>query len=510
MKITITAVSVPALRQIQAFRKRYEQQYPEDDLTIVCFYVAGQEQRYVLEPERIIKDIATADVAVVDTMGASEELQEIVAKGLKACKGHRIVIGNALRDYIRLGSFSMGAMGKMMKGSGGKKDSGNVSGTSGTDGAEVSGTGEKKSSAGALTKMHRMRRMAMMMGNVLPFGVTRDMKNVFLLIDYWQQATRTDMESFMHLILRQYGGRKFLPKEKPCTMEYGVYLKDPFSMETWDTPAKFWKKAAFDSQRETVALLFYGHSYPNDFLPVVQALAEKLGERYNLLPIAFSQNEDGDLKKLRAFLTQKKTPVSAVVNLMPFRLGAGPMGGDADQAVEILKELDVPYFKPFCLTRVSGEEWERADAVNPGEFLISILLPELDGGILTFPVGVMGSGSTEGEESVFPQLEPIAERVDIFVARLSRMLELRKKKREEKRLAVIFYNYPPGESNVFGGAFLDTFASASRLLEGLKEAGYDTEGRSPEELQEVFVTGGYCNLPQWCEEGEDGITWEFA
>ncbi|MFR4732224.1 MAG: hypothetical protein ACLT8O_07670 [Blautia massiliensis (ex Durand et al. 2017)] len=70
--------------------------------------------------------------------------------------------------------------------------------------------------------------MAMMMGNVLPFGVTRDMKNVFLLIDYWQQATRTDMESFMHLILRQYGGRKFLPKEKPCTMEYGVYLKDPF------------------------------------------------------------------------------------------------------------------------------------------------------------------------------------------------------------------------------------------------------------------------------------------
>ena len=57
---------------------------------------------------------------------------------------------------------------------------------------------------------------------------------------------------------------------------------------------------------------------------------------------------------------------------MPFRLGAGPMGGDADQAVEILKELDVPYFNPFCLTRVSGEEWERADAVNPGEFLISI------------------------------------------------------------------------------------------------------------------------------------------
>lgn len=46
----------------------------------------------------------------------------------------------------------------------------------------------------------------------------------------------------------------------------------------------------------------------------------------------------------------------------------------------------------------------------------------------------------------------------------------------------MFYNYPPGESNVFGGAFLDTFASAAELLKGLKEAGYDTEECSGEEL----------------------------
>lgn len=44
----------------------------------------------------------------------------------------------------------------------------------------------------------------------------------------------------------------------------------------------------------------------------------------------------------------------------------------------------------------------------------------------------------------------------------------------------MFYNYPPGESNVFGGAFLDTFASAAELLKGLKEAGYDTEECSGE------------------------------
>lgn len=96
MKITITAVSVPALRQIQAFRKRYEQQYPEDDLTIVCFYVAGQEQRYVLEPERIIKDIATADVAVVDTMGLPKSFRRSWQKASKPVRA----IGSSLETHF--------------------------------------------------------------------------------------------------------------------------------------------------------------------------------------------------------------------------------------------------------------------------------------------------------------------------------------------------------------------------------------------------------------------------
>lgn len=45
--------------------------------------------------------------------------------------------------------------------------------------------------------------------------------------------------------------------------------------------------------------------------------------------MAFSQNEDGDLEKLEEIVCQNISPVAAVINLMPFRLGAGPMGGDA-------------------------------------------------------------------------------------------------------------------------------------------------------------------------------------
>ena len=483
MKFVFVAVSVPALRQVREFERRYRERWPAGELAVKCFYVAGREARYLLEPGKLQEAVRTADVVVIDTMGASEKLQETVRVALERCEGERIVIGNTLREYLRLGSFSMAAMRKSRK----KK--------------EAKTEGGQKQKGNALDKMHKMRRMALMLGNVLPFGVTRDMKNVFLLIDYWQQATQEDIFSFFYLLLRQYGKQKFLPKEKPCTMEYGIYLKDPDTLECCPGVTEYWEKRKFQKEKDTVALLFYGHSYPNDFLPVVRAIMRELEGRYNILPVAFSQNEDGDLEKLEEIVCQNISPVAAVINLMPFRLGAGPMGGDAKRAVEILDRADVPYLKPFCLTKVTQDEWKNSAGVNPGEFLISILLPELDGGILSMPAGVMG----ETEDGELPQLIPEKERIHTLGKRLDGLVNLQKKRNAEKQVAIIFYNYPPGESNVFGGAFLDTFASASGLLQQLKKASYQTEEMSPEKLREAFVTGGNCNCPEWYDENEKKI-----
>lgn len=284
-------------------------------------------------------------------------------------------------------------------------------------------------------------------------------------------------------------------------MYYGIYLKDPDTLECCADVKEYWEKRKYQKEKDTIAVLFYGHSYPNDFLPVVRAITRELEGRYNILPVAFSQNEDGDLEKLEEIVCQNVSPVAAIINLMPFRLGAGPMGGDAKRAVEILERADVPYLKPFSLTKVTLDEWKSSAGVNPGEFLISILLPELDGGILSMPVGVMG----ESRDGGLPRLIPDEERIHTLGKRLEGLVKLQKKNNSEKRVAIVFYNYPPGESNVFGGAFLDTFASASGLLQQMKEAGYCTDEMTPEKLMEAFVTGGNCNCPEWYDENEEKL-----
>ena len=78
MKFVFVAVSVPALRQVREFERRYRERWPEGELAVECFYVAGREARYLLESGKLQEAVRTADVAVIDTMGASEKLQETV------------------------------------------------------------------------------------------------------------------------------------------------------------------------------------------------------------------------------------------------------------------------------------------------------------------------------------------------------------------------------------------------------------------------------------------------
>ncbi|WP_104805037.1 hypothetical protein [Blautia marasmi] len=170
MKITVVAVSAPALYQLNRYRQEFQQRYGENRMELSMFYVAGANPGVLGLQDKIKEAVKTADAVVIDIMGASEALQDVVREGLAACRGQRIVIGNGCREYIRLGAFSMEGMKKQ---------------SSAPAEAERPGPQEKKTKKNAAALMHTMRRMALMMGSVAPFGMMKDMKNVFLLIDYW-------------------------------------------------------------------------------------------------------------------------------------------------------------------------------------------------------------------------------------------------------------------------------------------------------------------------------------
>lgn len=443
-------------------------EWDEQELSVRAFFVSSDHRPLPLAEIR--DSLETADFVLVDLMGVSEPALMALDPLLDACPGHRVVIGYGCRDKTRLGKFSMGSMGS-------KEDPG-------PDGQ------------GGLATMSKMRAMTHGMRRMLPLPLLRDMENVFLIGDYWQSGQTEDMRNLLRLLFRTYFGKKNLPKPAPPLLQTGIYLCDPATRRVYPDLAAYRKDHPATSEKPTIGLCFYGHDYPNSMYPIVCATAERLSEFANLVPVAFANQLDRDMETLQNLLTG--APVDLLINFMPFRLGAGPMGGDAKRGVTLLEELGVPCLEPFYLSKQTCSEWEANEkGASAPEFLISMMLPELDGGIETVPLGVMGEPvHNDILNCDLSFLEPLPDALDRLIARVRRHLALQQKDNAEKRIALISYHYPPGDENLFHAAFLDTFASLENILRTLKDNGYQTEALQAEELQALFTTGHLGNYDE--------------
>jgi cobaltochelatase CobN len=72
------------------------------------------------------------------------------------------------------------------------------------------------------------------------------------------------------------------------------------------------------------------------------------------------------------------------------------------------------------------------------------------------------------------QVRPIVAQADAVVAKALNLAKLRRKDNADKRVAVLYWNYPPGEKNL-SASFLNVPRSLVSTLDALRAAGYRTE-----------------------------------
>ncbi|MCO8121063.1 cobaltochelatase subunit CobN [Stieleria sp. TO1_6] len=71
-------------------------------------------------------------------------------------------------------------------------------------------------------------------------------------------------------------------------------------------------------------------------------------------------------------------------------------------------------------------------------------------------------------------LQPITAQIEAVAARAQAICQLQRKPVDQRRIAMVVYNYPQGENN-FGASFLNVPKSLDRLVVALQESGYTTE-----------------------------------
>ena len=159
--------------------------------------------------------------------------------------------------------------------------------------------------------------------------------------------------------------------------------------------------------------------------------------------------------------------VDAVVSTVGFPLVGGPAGSmeagrQAEVAQAILGAKNVPYIVAAPLLIQDIASWQKS-GIGGLQSVILYALPELDGAIDTVPLGGL----------VGDDIYLTRERVYALANRLTKWVSLRRKAAAARTVAVMLYGFPPGVGATGTAALLNVPRSLERLLETLRDEGYD-------------------------------------
>src|SRR5439155_23778205 len=132
---------------------------------------------------------------------------------------------------------------------------------------------------------------------------------------------------------------------------------------------------------------------------------------------------------------------SQLVSLTGFSFVGGPAMNDSEAASEFLTGLNRPYRSAVSLDMQTIESWRASQTgLNPIQAGMQIAIPEIDGATEPFVYGGLPSNGN--------QPEPLEERCRRIARRLARWNRLRVASRDDLRLALVVFCFPPNKGHI--------------------------------------------------------------
>ena len=240
--------------------------------------------------------------------------------------------------------------------------------------------------------------------------------------------------------------------------------------------------------RPVIGLLFYRDEWIWDDLAYPAAFIREAEQKgCNALAVFTNQMPDESLgmpsiRKVFAdfFTLNGETVIDVLVSAMKFsHVGNGSLTTDE------LEQLGVPVLTAYTLL-TTEEDWRKnPEGLNAVETSIAVALPEFDGAIHGVPIAgrnVLPDGAIE--------YQPMPERMAAMVDKAVKWARLHRLKNEDKKIALIFHNYPPKNYNIGSASGMDSMESATRLLARMQADGYkiDFLPESAEEFIRIMTS----------------------
>jgi len=318
---------------------------------------------------------------------------------------------------------------------------------------------------------------------------------------------KKNAENFLIYLAKTYGDKTELTKnwvyEDPIDFpEAGLYHPDARSStnesgcDSFENTTDYleWysnateSRHAYDKSKPTIGIWFHDSDYTGDNLEVIDALIRDLeGKGCNVIAGFDTFN---DIHKF--YFDKNGEPlVQCVISLKSFRLNYE----DPDKGVQELEDLDVPVLTGLVVTNPANST-DIADnnrGIPSEEVVYKTLLPSIDGIFEYIVIGIDNYDSATGESNY----EPLPSQIDWMSNRSINWAELKLKENKDKKVAVIYYNYPSGKDNIVAN-YLNSTQSMLELLNAMNESGYQVSGipENNSKLMEMIQAQGI-NVGSW-------------
>mgnify|MGYP006282206047 CR=1 FL=1 len=338
-------------------------------------------------------------------------------------------------------------------------------------------------------------RMLKRLPRILRFipGKAQDLRVYFLAMQYWLAGSEDNIRNLVALLVSHYAAgprealRAVMDTESPAEYpEVGLY--HPRSRKGIIEDVADLPKAPKDCVGTVGVLLMRSYVLSGNtrhYDAVIQALEDR-GLR--VLP-AFAGGLDARPAVAKYFHQENgSAAIDAMISLTGFSLVGGPAYNDARAAEELLARLDVPYVAAHATEFQTLEDWgESEQGLLPVETTIMVAIPELDGAAA--PI-LFGGRSRAAEPDRTRDMHPHTERAERLAARVARKVQLRRKERAQRKIAVVLFNFPPNAGAVGTAAYLAVFRSVHNTLRRLAAEGYTADvPDSVEALRERILEG---------------------
>ncbi|MEB3312501.1 MAG: magnesium chelatase subunit H [Snowella sp.] len=360
---------------------------------------------------------------------------------------------------------------------------------------------KENSGAGFQDAMLKLLRTLPQVLKYLPMDKAQDARNFMLSFQYWLGGSSENLENFLLMLADKYvfdnlnQGKTVNYQEPVVYPDMGIW--HPLSMKMFEDVKSYltWYNSRTDISddlKDPLApcvglILQRTHLVTGDdahYVAMVQEL-ESMGAR--VIPVFaggldFSKPVDEFFWDRTLKGVESLPIVDAVISLTGFALVGGPARQDHPKAIESLKRLNRPYMCALPLVFQTTEEWEESDlGLHPIQVALQIAIPELDGAIE--PIILSGRDASTGKAIA------LQDRIEAIAQRALKWVNLRKKPKLDKKVAITVFSFPPDKGNVGTAAYLDVFGSIYEVMKSLKGNGYDVEDLpdSAKELMEAVI-----------------------